>query len=81
MNVKAAASANTAIKAASDDLINLSQLFSRETGKWVFSGSHTIPVEVAAKVDEALNKMHKAQNDLARLGTEASELKAKLKQV
>lgn len=78
LNSKAVAGAQASIKSAQEELIQLSQLFSSSSGKWVFGGSPTIPVEIAARVDECLNKMHKAQEDAVRLGIEAKELKAKL---
>ena len=77
LNSKATAAASAAINSAQEDLIALSQLF--HDGKWTFGGTHTIPVEIAARVDECLQKMHKGQADLERLGKEAKELQEKLK--
>ena len=57
-------------------LVQLSQLFS--AGKWIFGGTPTIPIEIAARVDECLKKMHKAQEDLVTLGRESKELKERL---
>lgn len=57
-------------------LIKLSQLFTG--GKWIFGGSSTIPIEVAARVDECLNNMHKAQDTLARLNDTNTKLKSEL---
>lgn len=58
-------------------MINLSQLFTQ--GKWIFGGGPTVPVEIAARVDECLKKMRKGQEDMERLGREAKELKEKLR--
>lgn len=81
LNAKATAAAQAAIKSSSEDLAQLSQLFSKDNGKWLFGGSYTIPVEVAARVDECLKKMHKAQEDIVKLGEQAKELREALKTV
>jgi hypothetical protein len=54
----------------------LSQLFTG--GKWTFGGSPTIPIEIAARVDECLVNMHKAQDTLARLNDSNTKLKTQL---
>ena len=79
LNSAATTSAQSAIKSASDELVNLSGLFTN--GKWIFGGGPTIPVEIAARVDECLKKMRKGQEDVERLGAEAKVLKEKLRNV
>lgn len=79
LNSAAASSASAAIKSASEELVMLSGLFARDTGRWVFGGGPSVPVEVAARVDECLKKMRKGQEDVERLSNEAKALKEKLK--
>ncbi|KAK9895624.1 hypothetical protein P389DRAFT_152177 [Cystobasidium minutum MCA 4210] len=76
INNKAIADAQATVKSSSDELVKLSQLFTG--GKWIFGGSPTIPIEVAARVDECLKSMHKAQDTLASLNEKNSTLKAQL---
>lgn len=79
LNASAAAAASAAIKSASEELVQLSQLFSPAQGRWIFGGGPAVPVEVAARVEQCLLKMRKGQEDLERLANEAKELKDKLR--
>lgn len=78
---KAITSAQNSIKSASDELVSLSQLFSKDTGKWIFGGNYTIPIEISAKVDECLQKIHKGQEDLVKLAEESKKLKESLRKL
>ena len=60
-------------------LVSLSQLFSN--GRFVFGNTPTIPVEISIRVEDCLQKIHKAQDDLVKLGEEAKLLKEKVREV
>ncbi|CAD6566825.1 MAG: mitochondrial escape protein 2 [Cyphobasidiales sp. Tagirdzhanova-0007] len=79
LNTKAISAAQMAIKSGSDELVSLSQLFSN--GRFVFGNTPTIPVEISIRVEDCLQKIHKAQDDLVKLGEEAKLLKEKVREV
>lgn len=78
INAQAASSAESAIKSASEELINLTKLFS-DQAKFVFTGSSTVPLEVAARVDALLKKMQTNEEAAIKLGQQATEYKNVLK--
>lgn len=79
INAAASSSAEAAIKSASDELIQLSNLFSKDTGKFVFTGSSSIPIELATRVDSLLSKMKSNEETAKKLAIEAGQYKAVLK--
>ena len=79
INTAAALKAETEIKAASEELINLTKLFS-EQGKFVFTGSSSIPLEVSARVATLLKKMQTNEEAAATLSAQASQYKNILKE-
>lgn len=71
--------AESDIKAASDELIHMTALFpAAAPGKFIFTGSSTVPVEVAARVETLLAKMRDNQAKLDALKIKEAELKKKL---
>lgn len=80
---KAKLSAASTIKTASDELVHLSVLFSGngQPGKWIFTGSSHVPVEMAARVDELLAQMREAQEKTQSSTEQEASLKAVLKGV
>lgn len=75
---KTKASATSAIKAASDELISLGPLFN-EQGSWIFTGSSHVPVEMSARVDGLLKTMRDNQEKLADAVKKESHFKSELK--
>ena len=80
INAAASSSAESNVKSASDELINLTNLFSKDTGKFVFTGSSSTPIEIATRVDALLSKMKSNEETAAKLATEAAKYKAVLKE-
>lgn len=77
---KSSASAQSTIKSVSDELIALSTLFGGgNPGRWVFTGSSHIPVEMAARVEGLLAQIGEAQGKLRAAAEEEPKLKAVLK--
>jgi hypothetical protein len=74
---KYASAAESTIRTLSDELISLSQLFGGKggSGRWIFGGVSTVPVEISQRVDVLLGKMRDAEAKLEKLEKSKVELK------
>ncbi|KAI5481498.1 mitochondrial escape protein 2 [Pseudohyphozyma bogoriensis] len=72
INAAATKSASADLEAASKALLELSNLF--EGGKWAFGGGSTVPKEVDTRVGALLGAMRTAEEKLAKLDQEKTEL-------
>ena len=72
-------SAEATIKSASDELVSLTALFN-DNGKFVFTGSSTVPLPLCTRVDSLLSILQAAQDKAMKLTKEGDDLKKVLKE-